>query len=232
MFYCDPLYFIVAIPGLLLALAASAVTKFTFTKYSKVAASSGMTGAEAARAVLRAEGVTDVTIEQTQGFLSDHYDPSSNTLRLSPDVYHSNSLSAIGVACHEAGHALQKAHQYGPLAMRSNLVPVTQIGSHLAPLILMVGFFMQSPFLVQAGIILFSGVVIFTLVTLPVEWNASARAKELMVQARVVTMREQPQAAAVLNAAFMTYVAAAVSAVLTLLYFLMRAGLLGNRRDD
>jgi hypothetical protein len=147
-------------------------------------------------------------------------------------VYGSTSLSAIGVACHEAGHALQKAHQYAPLALRSTLVPATQIGSQLAPIILMVGFLLQTPFLIQAGLILFTAAVIFTLVTLPVEWNASARAKELMVRARIVAPQEQPQAAAVLNAAFMTYVASAVSAVLTLLYYLFRAGVLGNRRDD
>jgi Zn-dependent membrane protease YugP len=230
--FIDPLYMLFAIPGLILALAASAITRSTFAKYSRVRAASGMTGAEAARAMLYSQGVRDVTIEQTHGFLSDHYDPRTNTLRLSQDVYHSNSLSAIGVACHEAGHALQQAHQYAPLALRSTLVPVTQIGSQLAPIILMLGFFMQVPFLIQAGLALFTAAVVFTLVTLPVEWNASARAKELMVDARIVAPQEQPQAAAVLNAAFMTYVASAVSAVLTLLYYLFRAGLLGNRRND
>ena len=230
--FIDPLYMIFAIPGLILALIASAATRSTFARYSRVSAASGMTGAEAAQAMLYSQGIRDVTIEPTRGFLSDHYDPRTNTLRLSPDVYGSNSLSAIGVACHEAGHALQQAHQYAPLTMRSAMVPVTQIGSQLAPLILMVGFFMQAPFLVQAGLALFTIAVIFTLVTLPVEWNASARAKELMVEARIVAPQEQAQASAVLNAAFMTYVASAVSAVLTLLYYLFRAGLLGNRRDD
>jgi Zn-dependent membrane protease YugP len=231
MFF-DPLYMLVALPGLLLALAASAVTRSTFSRYSRVRASSGMTGAEAARALLYSQGIRDVTIEPTQGFLSDHYDPRTNTLRLSPGVYGSDSLAAIGVACHEAGHALQQAHSYGPLALRSTLVPVTQIGSQAAPLILMLGLVMQAPPLLHVGILLFSAVVLFTLVTLPVEWNASARAKELMVHARIVSTGEASQAAAVLNAAFMTYVASAVSAVLTLLYYLFRAGLLGNRRND
>lgn len=230
--FIDPLYMLFAVPGLILALTASAATRSTFARYSRVRAASGMTGAEAARAMLCSQGIRDVTIEPTRGFLSDHYDPRTNTLRLSPEVYGSDSLSAIGVACHEAGHALQQAHQYAPLALRSTLVPVTQIGSQLAPLILMIGFFMQAPFLVQAGLALFSVAVIFTLVTLPVEWNASARAKELMVDARIVAPQEQPQAASVLNAAFMTYMASAVSAVLTLLYYLFRAGLLGSRRDD
>lgn len=230
--FIDPIYVLFALPGLILALAASGITRATFSKYSKVRAASGMTGAEAARAMLYSQGIRDVTIEQTNGFLSDHYDPRTNTLRLSPDVYNSESLSAIGVACHEAGHALQQAHQYAPLALRSTLVPTTQFGSQLAPIILMVGFIFQWAPLIQLGLILFTGVVIFTLVTLPVEWNASARAKELMVDARIVAPQEAPQAAAVLNAAFMTYVAAAVSAVLTLLYYLFRAGVLGNRRND
>jgi Zn-dependent membrane protease YugP len=221
-----------ALPGLVLALAASAMTRSTFAKYSRVRAASGMTGAEAARAMLYSQGIRDVTIEQTRGFLADHYDPRTNTLRLSQDVFHSNSLSAIGVACHEAGHALQQAHQYAPLALRSSLVPATQFGSQAAPIILLLGLLLHAPLLIQFGLILFTAVVIFTLVTLPVEWNASTRAKELMVDARIVAPQEQPHAAAVLNAAFMTYVASAVSAVLTLLYYLFRAGLLGNRRND
>ena len=230
--FMDPVYLLFALPGLILALAASVITRSTFSKYSGVRASSGMTGAEAARAMLYSQGIRDVTIEQTDGLLSDHYDPRTNTLRLSAEVFGSDSLSAIGVACHEAGHALQQAHQYAPLALRSTLVPVTQFGSQAAPLILLLGFLFHTPFLIQFGLILFTAVVFFTLVTLPVEWNASARAKELMVDARIVAPQEQPQAAAVLNAAFMTYVAAAVSAVLTLLYYLFRAGVFGNRRDD
>lgn len=230
--YFDPVYMLFALPGLILALAASVMTRSTFAKYSKVRAASGMTGAEAARAMLYSQGIRDVTIEPTHGFLSDHYDPRTNTLRLSQEVFHSGSLSAIGVACHEAGHALQQAHQYAPLALRSALVPVTQFGSQAAPFILLLGFLFQAPFLIQLGLVLFTAAVVFTLVTLPVEWNASARAKELMVEARIVAPQEQSHAAAVLNAAFMTYVASAVSAVLTLLYYLFRAGLLGNRRDD
>lgn len=222
MFF-DPLYLMFALPGLILAMVASATTRSTFAKYSRVRAASGMTGAEAARALLASQGIRDVTIEQTRGFLSDHYDPRSNTLRLSPEVYQSNSLSAIGVACHEAGHALQQAHGYAPLALRSSLVPVTQIGSQSAPFIFLLGMLFQAPFLMQIGLVFFSAVVLFTLVTLPVEWNATARAKVLMVDARIVAPQEQPQAAAVLNAAFMTYVASAVSAVMTLLYYLMRS---------
>lgn len=217
----DPLYLMFAVPGMILAMLATMKVKSTFHKYARYASSSGMTGAEAARRVLLAEGVTDVTIEMTQGFLSDHYDPRSNTLRLSPDVYNSPSLSAIGVACHEAGHALQKAHDYAPLTLRSALVPVTSFGSQLAMPVFMIGLMAQLPFLINFGIMLFIGVVAFSLVTLPVEWDASARAKRLMVKAGIVSVQEQEHAGKVLNAAFLTYVASAVSAILTLAYLLL-----------
>jgi len=220
----DPLYIMFALPGLILAMIATMKVKSTFHAYARVAASSRLTGAEAARRVLQAEGVYDVNIEMTRGFLSDHYDPRTNTLRLSPDVYNSASLSAIGVACHEAGHALQKAHGYAPLAMRSAMVPLTSFGSQLAMPIFMVGLFAQLPFLVNLGIWLFIGVVAFAIVTLPVEWDASNRAKLLMVRSGIVTVSEQSDAARVLNAAFLTYVASAVSAILTLAYLLMVRG--------
>ncbi len=216
----DPMYFVFALPGLLLAMFATMRVKSTFHKYARYASSSGMTGAQAAQRMLQAEGVYDVTIEMTQGFLSDHYDPRSNTLRLSPDVYNSPSLSAIGVACHEAGHALQKAHGYAPLAMRSALVPLTSFGSQLAMPVFMIGLFAQLPFLITLGIWLFVGVVAFAVVTLPVEWDASARAKVSMVRAGIVRPAEQEHAAKVLNAAFLTYVASAVSAILTLAYLI------------
>lgn len=217
----DPLYLMFALPGLVLALIATMKVKSTFHAYSRVAASSRMTGAEAARRVLEAEGVYDVNIEMTRGFLSDHYDPRTNTLRLSPDVYNSASLSAIGVACHEAGHALQKAHGYTPLSLRSAMVPLTSFGSQLAMPIFMVGLFIQLPFLVNLGIWLFIAVVAFSIITLPVEWDASARAKLLMVRSGIVSVSEQADASRVLNAAFLTYVASAVSAILTLAYLLL-----------
>ncbi|HMP71785.1 MAG TPA: zinc metallopeptidase [Kiritimatiellia bacterium] len=218
----DPIYFLIAAPGLLLALWASYMTKHTFKKYSRLAARSGITGAEAAQRMLAYEGVHDMKIEPVQGFLSDHFDPRTNTLRLSPQVYHSDSLAAIGVACHEAGHALQKAHGYAPLALRSVLVPVTSFGSQLAIPVFVIGAAVSMPFLMQLGFWLFIGVVAFSIVTLPVEWDASARAKQLMVRSGIVTAAEMPHAGKVLNAAFLTYVAAAVQAILTLLYLLMR----------
>lgn len=225
MMFLNPMYFIVLAPGIILALVATAKTKSTFKKYSRVAAGSGMTGAQAAQQLLHAQGVDNVDIEMTRGFLGDHYDPRSRTLRLSPDVYRSNSLSAVGVACHEAGHALQHANAYAPLHMRTALVPVTQFGSNAALPVIIIGFLFRLPILVNLGIILFSAAVIFALITLPVEWNASARAKRLMVSSNIVTPDESKRAGAVLNAAFMTYIASAVTAVLTLIYYVM----LGSR---
>ena len=227
----DPIYWELMLPALILAGIATLVTKATFSKYSRVRASSGLTGAEAAQQLLLSQGLSNVRIEPTRGFLSDHYDPTSRTLRLSPEVYGSSSLSAIGVACHEAGHALQHAAHYAPLALRTGLVPLAQFGSNAAYIFLLLGFWMKTLFLVKIGAMVFVGVVLFSLVTLPVEWDASARAKRLMVTAGIVRPQEAAQAGAVLNAAFMTYVAAAVSAILTLLYYLLRAGLLGGRRS-
>jgi len=230
MFF-DPLYMIMLLPALVLAGIASLITQTTFSKYSRISASSGLTGAEAASRLLERKGVHDVHVERINGFLSDHYDPRTHTLRLSAKVYDSDSLSAIGVACHEAGHALQHASHYAPLSLRSALVPVTQIGTIAPYLIIPLGFILGSLSLIKLGIALFAIVVLFSLITLPVEWNASARAKELMVSSGIVSAREQESAGKVLNAAFLTYIAAAVSALLTLLYYLIRSGLLGGRRD-
>jgi Zn-dependent membrane protease YugP len=230
MFF-DPIYLLFVAPGMIFALIATFKVKSTFAHYSKTMAGSGLTGAEAARQMLSRNGVTNVTIERADGFLSDHYDPTSRTLRLSTGVYDSPSLSAIGVACHEAGHALQHASAYAWLGLRSALVPVTQFGSMGSYIFFLLGMFMHNPAMYLIGIILFSVTVVFSIVTLPVEWDASARAKRLMVLSGIVTYREQEDAARVLNAAFLTYVASAVTALLTLLYYLFRSGLLGGRRD-
>lgn len=232
MFF-DPYYLLFALPGMILAVFATIRTRVTFAKYSQVRASSGLTGAQAARRLLDAQGLRNVPIEEVGGFLSDHYDPTSRVLRLSPDVYRSPSLSAIGVACHEAGHALQHATGYAWLGMRTTLVPVTQVGTWASYLFFVAGGLLNHPKLILIGCVLFSVAVLFSLITLPVEWNASARAKRLMVTSGIVTMQEQDAAAKVLNAAFMTYVAAAVTALLQLLYYLWRAGLIGGgRRND
>jgi uncharacterized protein len=230
MFWIDPLFLLIVSPGLILAAVATWKTKSTFKKYSRIAAASGLTGGEAARRMLDAEGVGGVQIERVQGFLSDHYDPSKKTLRLSPNVYSSRSLAAVGVACHEAGHAIQHARAYAPLGLRTALVPATQFASSAAYPLFFVGLFLSWTTLIHVGVILFACSVLFALVTLPVEWDATARAKRVLVRDGIVAPGEAAGAASVLNAAFLTYVASAVTSLLTLLYFLMRAGLLGG--DD
>ncbi len=231
MMYWDPLYMVFALPALLLSLWASFYTKSTFARYSQQRSGRGLTGAQAAHAMLEGQGVYDVTIERTGGMLTDHYDPRTKTLRLSDSVYSSASLAAVGVACHEAGHALQHAGNYAFLGFRTALVPVTSIGSKLSYFIIIFGFIMRSQPLILFGALLFAFAVLFSIVTLPVEWNASARAKHAMVAEGLVTPSERDDAGKVLNAAFLTYVAAAVSALLTLAYYLLRAGVFGRRND-
>jgi len=231
MFF-DPLYLLFALPGLALSLWAQFKVKSTFQKYSEVPARSGMTGAQAAAELIRQRGVTGVRIEPTHGFLSDHYDPFHRVLRLSEDVYHGRSLAALGVAAHEAGHAIQHANDYGPLKFRSLLVKPASIGSNFGVILASVGLMLQASSLIWVGIILFSAAVLFTLVTLPVEFDASRRAVLALEQLQIVTPAEVTGAKSVLDAAALTYVAAAITAILQLLYFLMRAGLLGGRREQ
>ncbi len=223
-------YMLFMLPAMALAMLATFFTKSTFGKYSRVRSRSGYTGAQAAHKLLVSQGVHDVKIEAVDGFLSDHYDPSTRTLRLSPAVYRSPSLAAIGVACHEAGHALQHARHYAPLALRSGLVPLAQFGSQSAYFLFFMGMFLRMGVLMQLGAVVFTFAVLFTLITLPVEWNASSRAKALMVEAGIVAPDESRMAGRVLNAAFMTYLAGAFTALATLLYYLLRSGLLGGRR--
>jgi uncharacterized protein len=231
MFF-DPVYLLFAAPGLLLSLWASARVKSTFAHYNQVASRSGMSGAEAARELLRRQNITDVNIEPVEGFLSDHYDPSSKTLRLSPDVYHGRSLSSLGVAAHEAGHAIQHAHSYGPLAFRSAVVRPAMLGSNLGMIVLGLGLATHASGVVWLGVALFSAFVVFTLVTLPVEFNASSRAVAALVDTRIIAQDEAADTKRVLDAAALTYVAAAISAVLQLFYFLMQAGLFNSRDQD
>lgn len=228
MFF-DPVYILIMLPGLILAGLASLTVKTTFSRYSRVRSYSGMTGAQAAERMMRCNGVFDVAVEETQGFLSDHYDPSKKVLRLSPDVYRSDSLAAVGVACHEAGHALQHASQYAPLVLRTVLVPVTNFSSMFAFYVFAAGFMFRP--LLYVGCALFAVAFLFALVTLPVEWDASARAKQHLLMAGIVSPGQEREAGRVLNAAFLTYLAAAISSLMSLLYFLYRAGLLGGNRD-
>ena len=230
MFF-DPIYFVFIGPGLLLSLWASFRVKSAFNKYSKVRSARGLSGAEAAQEMLDYAGITDVKIVPTHGMLSDHYNPINKTLALSEEVYRSNSIAAIGVATHEAGHAIQHARNYAPLWVRSALVPTANIGSGIGYFVMVLGLLFASTNMVLLGAVLFSAVLLFQIVTLPVEFDATSRAKVLVVERGIITAQEREGMDRVLNAAALTYVAAAISTFLTLLYFLMRAGLLGGRRD-
>lgn len=229
MFFFDPLYLILALPGLLLGLWAQARVKGTFNKYSKVRTLRSATGAEIARYLLDSQGLQDVRIEETQGFLSDHYDPRTRILRLSPDVYRQPSVAAAGVAAHEMGHAMQHSVGYGPLKIRSAIVPAVQFGSSLAPILFIIGFLLNFTSLAWLGVILFATAVIFSLVTLPVEFDASKRAKVLLGNSGILSPQEVQGVDKVLDAAALTYVAAAVAAVGQLLYYVLL--LTGGRRD-
>lgn len=224
----DPLYIIMIAPALLLSIFAQIKVKSSYSKYSKIPTYRGITGERAAREILRSEGIHDVDIELSRGFLSDHYDPRTKTLRLSESVYSGDSLASVGVAAHEAGHAIQHARGYMPLKMRSALVPISSLGSNLAWPLIIIGFIFMAKSLILAGIVFFSLAVLFQLVTLPVEFNASFRALQALPAAGILSDTEVMGARKVLSAAALTYVAAAASAVLQLLYFLMRAGFLGN----
>jgi Zn-dependent membrane protease YugP len=228
----DPLFLLISLPGLALSLWASFKVKSTFKHYSQVRAESNLSGAEAARELLRLRGVHDVRVEPVEGFLSDHYDPGAKVLRLSPDVYNGRSLAALGVAAHEAGHALQHATGYGPLKFRSWVVKPAMFGSNIGMYVMMGGMLLSFTPLVWVGVAMFSAFVIFTLVTLPVEFNASSRAVAALQSSGMISAREAEPTKKVLDAAALTYVAAAVASVLQLLYFLWRAGLLGNRREE
>ena len=225
----DPLYWLLIGPTIVLALWAQMKVKSNFSKFSKYTTANRLSGAQAAEAVLRYANIRDVKIEEVRGFLSDHYDPRSRTLRLSPDVFRGQSISAAGVAAHEAGHAIQHARGYAPLAVRSALVPMASFGSWLAWPMIFFGFLIQSLHLVQLGVIAFSALVAFQLITLPVEFNASTRAKAVLVKSGVLANQAEADGVGkVLNAAAMTYVAATVTAIAQLIYFALRAGLLGG----
>jgi hypothetical protein len=229
--FLDPLYLILVGPALLLSLLAQAMVSGSFARWSRVRNSSGCSGAEAARRVLEYEGIHDVRIEPTGGFLADHYDPRSKTLRLSHANYDHPSVAALAIAAHEAGHAIQQARRYPALALRSAIVPLAPLGN-LGILLVAIGFLMHALMLAQIGVVFFGIVVLFQLVTLPVEFDASRRAMAALRGSGLVAGEEASAARSVLTAAAMTYVAAAAAAVLQLLYFALRAGLLGGRRSD
>ncbi len=237
----DPLYWMIVLPALLLAGWAQMKVKSSFARYSKVRNHSGATGARAAFEILRNAGIVDVQIELVRGWLSDHYDPRKKVLRLSPDVYNGETIAAVGVAAHEAGHAIQHARKYAPLSLRSALVPTASIGSTLAfPLIILgwglATFTSISPALAlgitKVGFWLFAAVVVFQIINLPVEFNASSRAKKLLTETGIIRTQEEARGvSSVLNAAAMTYVAATIAALANLLYYAIRLGLLGGGDD-
>ena len=230
MFF-DPVYLAFMLPGLLLSLWASFKTRSAFNRYSRVRTASGITGREAAARMLALGGIRDVEIKPTAGQLTDHYNPLTKTLALSQGVYDQASIAAVGVACREAGHALQHAAGYAPLKLRSLLVKPASFGSQLGFYVMFFGLAFQWGGMFQIGAILFSAFVLFTLITLPVEFDASNRAKRLAVEQGILAPQERDGMNRVLNAAALTYVAAAASSILTLIYFLMRAGVLGGQRD-
>ena len=230
--YYDPTYFLVLI-GVILSLIASARVKSTFNKYSQMRNSRGMTGAQAAEQVLHGAGIYDVRIEHVAGNLTDHYDPRSKVLRLSDSVYSQTSVAAVGVAAHECGHAIQHAKGYGPLKFRNVLVPVANFGAKIAWPLILIGLLINSEsswFIMQAGIIAFSLAVLFQIVTLPVEFNASNRAIRVIADSGIMYGEEIVAAKRVLSAAALTYVAAAASSILQLLRLVLLAG--GRRRND
>jgi len=226
--YFDPTYLLFLAPALVLSLWASWRTKSAFKKYSQVRTLSGMTGEQAAARLLQQAGINDVKIVPTKGVLSDHYNPLTKTLALSEPVFATNSIAAVGVACHEAGHAIQHAEKYMPLWLRSALVPTANIGSKLGYWVMLGGLILMrttgmGPGVIYAGAVLFSAVLLFQVVTLPVEFDASSRAKRLAFAQGIVTEEEREGVSSVLNAAALTYVAAAISTLMTLLYYLSRA---------
>ncbi len=219
---------ILLLPGLLLAGYAQWKVSSAFNKFSQVRTVGGRTGAEVAAELLKRSGIADVTIERVDGTLSDHYDPRTKTLRLSASVYDSNSVAAVGVAAHECGHALQHKEAYAPLSLRSAIVPVAQIGTNAAWIIFFIGFLMHQRYLIDLGILLFLGYVLFSLVTLPVEFDASRRAVAVLQGQGIVMPSEADGVRSVLNAAALTYVAAAAMAILQLARLLI----LRNSRDN
>ncbi|HHY60619.1 MAG TPA: zinc metallopeptidase [Clostridia bacterium] len=221
---------IILIPAILVSMYAQFKIQSAYGHWSRVRSSSGVSGAMVARELLRQAGIYDVEVEMIDGHLTDHYDPRSKKLRLSPEVYHGNSIAALGIAAHETGHAVQHDVGYYPLALRNSLVPVANLGSNLAFPLIILGLLLGSPTLAIWGVYAFTAVVLFQLITLPVEFNASSRAVALLEGSGFITRSEVQPTKAVLNAAALTYVAAALTAVLNLVRLLILSGVL--RRDE
>lgn len=228
MFYFGDPTFLLLIPALIFAFYAQSKVQSAFRKYSQIAASSGLTGSEVAQRLLARYRVADVTVEPTEGSLSDHYDPRQKTIRLSPEVYNSSSIAALGIAAHETGHAMQHAKGYKPLSLRTRFFPVASIGSQLAFPLFFMGFIFGGKTLMDVGIVLFSLAVFFQLLTLPVEFNASRRAVNMLHENAMIGQGEVAATQRVLSAAALTYVAATAMSALQL----VRLFLLRGRRND
>lgn len=222
------IWYLVMIISLVITIWAQARVKGSFHKWSKVRSTSGMTGAEVARRILDSNGLTHIEVEPIRGVLSDHFDPTAKKIRLSEMVYHSDSVAAISVASHECGHALQQKQGYGALVLRHRLVPVLQFTSSLAPWLLLAGILFRATGMFLLGILFFSVAVVFHLVTLPVEFNASSRAKQILVTEGYISGREEQGVDQVLNSAALTYVAGALISLLQLFQFILI--FLGQRR--
>ncbi|MCI1655831.1 MAG: zinc metallopeptidase [Lachnospiraceae bacterium] len=230
-FFWDPTYLLIII-GAVICMIASARVRTTYSKYAQFRSNSGMTGAEAAERILQSQGIYDVAVQHVSGELTDHYDPRNRTLSLSDATYGSNSVAAVGVAAHECGHAVQHARNYVPLRIRGAMVPVVNFGATLSWPLIIIGILMSrnlvGHYIINLGIILFSLVVLFQLVTLPVEFNASRRAVRILEEQQILDSEELVYTRRVLKAAAMTYVASAAAAILQLLRILLIAG----NRDD
>ncbi len=228
----DPLYFAVLAPAMVLSAWAAWTTHARFARWSRVANARGVTGAEVARALLDRNGLFEVRVVRARGALSDHYDPRAREVHLSEPVFHEPSVAAIAVAAHEVGHAIQHGQHYAPLALRNVAVPLASLGSNLSFFVILAGSLLSMTTLVWVGVLLFGGVVLFQVITLPVELDASARAKRALVELGVTTSADEREGvSSVLRAAAMTYVGAALSSVLTLVYYVIRLGLLSGNRD-
>ena len=227
----------VALPIFAITILCQLWVKAAYAKYSKIGNREGVTGAEAAQVILRAAGIDDVRVEQVEGWLSDHYSPKEKVLRLSPQNYSGASIAAVGIAAHEAGHAIQHARHYAPLVVRNAAVPLASIGSSMGYVLILIGFVMsasrgQVHLIAWAGLALLAVVVFFQLVNLPVEFDASRRALQVLPETGILSPEETQGARAVLSAAAMTYVAATVAAIAELLYWAWRLGLLGGNSSD
>lgn len=227
MLWYDYYYFILVVPAIIISLIAQVNVKRTYANMAKINNKKRLTGAQAAYNVLQHYGITNVRIEQTHGKLSDHYDPRSNVIRLSPEVYAGTSVASVGIACHEAGHAAQHAQNYVPIKVRNAVLPVANFGSSFGVLLAVFGYILGFGLLVDVGVILFAAVVLFQLITLPIEFNASTRAIKVIEGTEMLYEDEVPKAKKVLFAAAMTYVASLLVSIMSLLRLILRTN---NRR--